>query len=79
MFSMTDQLERAVRRFRKEDDADDTTQVASRISAAAFRASVEERLTGLERDAGELRGRINGLIFVVIGAVVTQVVLKLAQ
>lgn len=79
MFSMADQLERAVRRFRKEDDADDTTLVASRISAAAFRASVEERLTGLERDLGELRGRINGLIFVVIGAVVTQVVLKLAQ
>jgi len=79
MFSMTDQLERAVRRFRKETDADDTTQVAGRISAAAFRASVEERLTGLERDVGDLRGRISGLIFVVIGAVITQVVLKLAQ
>ncbi|MCH8814294.1 MAG: hypothetical protein IH957_04230 [Chloroflexi bacterium] len=76
---MTGQIERAVHRFRKADEADDTTLVASRISAAAFRASVEERLTGLERDVGELRGRITGLIFVVIGAVITQVVLKLAQ
>ena len=76
---MTDQLERAVRRFRKDDKTSPIEPVERRISTAAFRASVEERLAGLERDAGELRGRINGLIFVVIGAVVTQVVLKLAQ
>ena len=76
---MTDQLERAVRRFRKEDGADTPEPIERRISAAAFRASVEERLATLDRDVSELRGRINGLIFVVIGAVVTQVVLKLAQ
>ncbi len=79
MFSMTEQLERAVRRFRKEDKRAAAEPAELRISAAAFRAAVEERLTGLERDVGELRGRINGLIFVVIGAVVTQVILKLAQ
>jgi len=79
MFSMADQLERAVRRFRKEDETGATEPVERRISAAAFRASVEERLATLDREVGDLRGRINGLIFVVIGAVVTQVVLKLAQ
>ncbi len=76
---MTDQLERAVRRFRKEDETGPIEPVERRISAAAFRASVEERLGALDREVGELRGRINGLIFVVIGAVVTQVVLKLVQ
>lgn len=73
---MTEQLETAIRRFRKtngEGSAD------TRVSTAAFRAAVEQRLAGLERDVGELRGRINGLIFVVIGAVVTQIVLGLVQ
>lgn len=33
----------------------------------------------LERDIGELKGRLNGLIFVVIGAVITQLLLKVVQ
>jgi len=37
------------------------------------------RLAAVERVLGELRTRVNGLIFVVLGAVVTQVVLKLVQ
>lgn len=72
---MTDQLETAIRRFRKTDG----DGAAGRVTTAAFRAAVEQRLSGLERDVGELRGRINGLIFVVLGAVVTQVVLKVVQ
>jgi hypothetical protein len=51
----------------------------SRISAAEFRAATEQRLRGLEREVAEVKGRINGLIFVVAGAVVTEVVLKLVQ
>lgn len=73
---MTERLETAIKRFRRTDAADG---IDGRISAAAFRAAVEQRLAGVERDVGELRSRINGLIFVVIGAVVTQVVLRLAQ
>lgn len=72
---MTDQLESAIRRFRKTDEG----RVDVRVSSAAFRAAVEQRLAGLERDMGELRGRINGLIFVVLGAVLTQIVLKVVQ
>lgn len=37
------------------------------------------RLAAVERDLAELKARVNGLIFVVLGAVVTQVVLKLVQ
>ena len=70
---MTSQLERAIARFRPPEDNRGTSR---RISAAAFRAAVEQRLRSLERDIGELKSRLNGLIFVVLGAVVTQVVLK---
>lgn len=73
---MPEKLETAIQRFRRTDA---NGGVDGRISAAAFRAAVEQRLAGLERDMGELRGRINGLIFVVIGAVVAQIVLRLAQ
>ncbi len=73
---MTDQLERAVARFRRGDGGSD---VAGRVSAAAFRAAVEQRLRNLERDVGEVKGRLNGLIFLVIGTVITQVLLKLVQ
>jgi hypothetical protein len=47
------------------------------MSAPAFRAIVAERLRSLERDLAEVRARVNGLLFVVAGAVATQVVLRL--
>ncbi len=43
------------------------------------REAIEVRLAAVERDLAELKARVNGLIFVVLGAVVTQVVLKLVQ
>jgi hypothetical protein len=48
-------------------------------SAAAFRASVEERLRALEREMAEVKGRVNGLIFLIAGTVATQVILRLIQ
>jgi hypothetical protein len=71
-------LERAVARFRRRPSAGDSDGHA-RISAAEFRAATEQRLRSLEREVAEVKSRINGLIFVVAGAVITQVVLKLAQ
>jgi len=70
-----DALERAIARFRRPPERNGGTP--GRISAAAFRAAVELRLAGLEREVGELKGRLNGLIFVVLGAVIAQVVLRL--
>ena len=69
-------LERAIARFRpsRREDGD----VPSRVSAAAFRAMVIERMRAVERDVAEVKGRVNGLIFVVVGAVITQFVLKVA-
>ena len=48
-----------------------------RMSPADFRATVAQRLSALERDLTEVRARINGLLFVVAGAVITQLVLRL--
>jgi len=52
-----------------------------RAAAAAARAggpaTVELRLSNLERQLDELKSRINGLLFVLAGAVATQVILKL--
>jgi hypothetical protein len=47
------------------------------MSAPAFRAVVAQRLRALERDVAEVRTRVNGLLFVVAGAVLTQLVLRL--
>ena len=69
-------LERALARFRPQADGGDTR---ARISAAEFRAATEQRLRSLEREVAEVKGRVNGLIFVVAGAVITQVVLRLVQ
>ena len=67
-------LERAVLRFRRHRER---SAALSGLKAAAFRAAVEERLRALDDDVHELKGRLNGLIFVVLGAVVTQVILRL--
>ncbi len=75
---MPSALERALARFRR-GRADDGGGTRARISAAEFRAATEERLRSLEREVAEVKGRINGLIFVVAGAVITQVVLRLVQ
>ena len=73
-------LERAIARFRPTGTTPHANGGAGgRVSAAAFRAAVEERLRNLEREVGDLKSRLNGLIFLVLGTVITQVVLKLVQ
>ncbi len=74
--SSNDRLNRAIARFRPRPQANG--DAPSRISAAAFRAMALERLRSVERDVAELKSRVNGLIFVVIGAVVAQLVLRVA-
>jgi hypothetical protein len=72
-------LERALGRLvrRRNDARRAVEEPLESMSAPAFRGVVAERLRALERDLGEVRARINGLLFVVAGAVVTQVVLRL--
>jgi len=48
------------------------------MTPETFRATVAERLRALEREVGEVRARVNGLLFLVAGAVITQIVLRVA-
>ena len=50
-----------------------------RTTVAAFQAVVEERLRNLEGEVAEVKGRINGLIFLIAGTVAAQVLLRLFQ
>ena len=73
--AMNGRLGEALRRYRRPSEGDE--KPSARVSAAEFRAAAEERLRALEREVAEVKGRVNGLIFVVAGAVITQVVLRL--
>jgi hypothetical protein len=46
-------------------------------SAAAFRAGVEQRLQHLEAQVGEVKTRLNGLLFFIVTTVIGQVLLRL--
>ena len=75
-------LEHAVRRFalrwrRARPRVETPAEEIASMPAPAFRVLVAERLRSVERDMAEVRARINGLLFVVAGAVVTQLVLRL--
>ncbi len=68
-------LERTLARFRRREGRHEGETPAR--SASAFRAVVEERLRSLERQLDEVKGRVNGLIFLLAGAVAAQFVLRL--
>ncbi len=74
-----DELKRVISLFRRRLDRTDSAPQLETMSAPAFRGVVAERLRALERDVGEVRTRVNNLLFVVAGAVVTQVVLRLVE
>ncbi len=42
-----------------------------------FEALLDQRIKDMERNVSELKGRINGLVFVVVGAIIAQVILGL--
>lgn len=52
-------------------------RAARRRAGMTARAVQEERLRRMEQDLTELRGRVNGLIFLAIGTVVAQVIVRL--
>ena len=74
---MSRSLEQAISRFRTQRP--EQPEITGRLSGAAFRAAIELRMRNLEREFTDVKGRLNGLIFVVIGAVITQLILKVVQ
>ena len=72
---MSSRLEDAIARLGRRRHT--APAAPSRLSPEAFRAVVDERLRALERQLDEVKGRVNGLIFLLAGAVATQLVLRL--
>lgn len=68
----SDPLKDALRRLRRPRPPEVDLSPAS-----TFDALLDHRLDHLERQVDELKKRINGLVFLVIGAVVAQVVLSI--
>jgi hypothetical protein len=75
---MASKLQRALAQFRRRQRAAEK-QESKPSSDEPFRAVVEERLSHLEQQLGELKGRVNGLIFLVAGTALTQVIIKILQ
>ncbi|OGO50022.1 MAG: hypothetical protein A2148_02925 [Chloroflexi bacterium RBG_16_68_14] len=69
-------LERTLARLRRVRRQAEPEPVGQ-LSAAAFRAVVDERLRSLERQLDEVKGRVNGLIFLLAGTVAAQLILRL--
>jgi hypothetical protein len=75
---MASRLEQALARFRRARHAEQEATKHPR-GGDAFRARVEERLRNLEQQVSEIKGRVNGLIFLVAGTALTQVIIKVLQ
>ena len=76
---MASRLEQALARFRRGRQAAQEAAKPPTGRNDAFRARVEERLRHLEQQVSEVKGRVNGLIFLVAGTALTQVIMKLMQ
>jgi len=76
---MASRLEQALARFRHGRQAAQEAAKPPTGRGDAFRARVEERLRNLEQQVSEIKGRINGLIFLVAGTALTQVIIKVLQ
>jgi len=66
-------IKRLARLGRRSGGAKQTVDIAP---GCAFGAVVDQRLKDMERGLGELKGRVNGLIFVVAGAVLVEIVMR---
>lgn len=67
-------LERTLRQLGRRRE---TPSAPARLSPQAFRAVIDERLRSLERQIDEVKGRVNGLIFLLAGTVAAQLLLGL--
>jgi len=76
---MASRLEQALARFRRGRQAAQEAAKPPTGRGDAFRVRVEERLRNLEQQVSEIKGRVNGLIFLVAGTALTQVIMKLMQ
>jgi hypothetical protein len=72
-------LERTIARIAGDRRRAHPDSAAPGERATTFRAVMEERLSNVERQLDELKGRVNGLLFLLAGAVATEIVLRLLR
>lgn len=65
-----EELEESIRRLKGPGPARVDVSPSS-----PFDALLEQRMRALENHVDELKGRVNGLVFLVVGAVIVQIVL----
>lgn len=71
---MAKRLEGALARFGRRRSVSSDGQLSATPAGAAFRAAVDHRLQALERQIDEVKGRINGLLFMVAGTALAEVI-----
>lgn len=76
---MTDQpLEHSVRRLVRRLRTDRTTPGAPELGpTSTYEALLDQRCKDLAAEVAEIKGRVNGLIFIVAGGVITDLVIRL--
>lgn len=73
-------LRRLWRGLRGSRDGQALRRVGVEVApASAFEAVLEQRLKELEAQVEEVKGRVNGLLFLVAGTVLLEVVLRLVK
>lgn len=72
----SEELVQTIRRLAGRDSRRDAGLGVNTSPGCAFGAVVEQRLLNLERSLSEIKARLNGLIFVVVGAVVVEMVMR---
>jgi hypothetical protein len=74
---MPREIERALAALLRRRKAAQAAPSERPPAGTAFRAVVYERLGNLEEQLREVKGRVNGLIFLIAGAVVVQILQRL--
>ena len=70
-------LKRVIARLVRKSPALDHTPLST-APGCAFGAVEEQRLRGLEQQLDEIKGRVNGLLYTLVGAVILEIVMRLA-
>jgi len=74
---MSEELKGTIRRLSRSTKGKGQSSLVDISPGCSFGAVVDERIKEIERNIGELKSRINGLILIVLAAVVAEVIISL--
>jgi hypothetical protein len=74
---MPREIERALAALLRRRRAAEASAERLPLTGVAFRAVVDQRLASVEEQIREVKGRVNGLIFLIAGTVAAQIILRL--